>query len=242
MMTFRLRLKKISKPKHTRLKFDLEKLKDPNVLETFQAMIGGRFAPLIIMSNEDTDIDSMITTFNTAVTEAASEILGKHRQKKKPWNTAEILDLCDKRRELRKKRFEPEGSVKYKEMNNNIKRCMKKAKENWIREQCSETEQNLRKNNSKRTYQLVKDLTTVKQGKVTTVQDRSGKCLTEERQILKRLLEYCSDLYNYKANADPSVLNCPQTDTEDDHPIFREEVGAAVQSLKKGRLVSSLVL
>ena len=35
MMTFRLCLKKISKPKHTRLKFDLEKLKDPNMLETF---------------------------------------------------------------------------------------------------------------------------------------------------------------------------------------------------------------
>ena len=61
MMTFRLRLKKISKPKHTRLEFDLEKLKDPNMLETFQAMIGGRFAPLTIMSNEDTDTDSMIT-------------------------------------------------------------------------------------------------------------------------------------------------------------------------------------
>ena len=39
MMTLRL-LKKIIKPKHTRLKFDLEKLKDPNVLETFQAVIG----------------------------------------------------------------------------------------------------------------------------------------------------------------------------------------------------------
>ena len=128
-MTFRLRLKKISKPKHTRLKFDLEKLKDPNMLETFQAIIGGRFAHLTIMSNEDTDIDSMITTLNTAVTETASEILGKHCQKKKSWITAEILDLCDKRRELRKKRFELEGSEKYKEANNNIKRCMKKAKE-----------------------------------------------------------------------------------------------------------------
>ena len=105
MMTFRLRPKKISKPKHTRLEFNLEKLKDPNVSETFQAMIGGRFAPLTIMSNEDTD--SMIATLNTAVTETASEILGKHRQKKKTWITAEILDLCDKRRELRKKRFEP---------------------------------------------------------------------------------------------------------------------------------------
>ena len=145
-------------------------------------MIGGRFAPLTIMSNKDTDTDSMITTFNTAVT----EILGKHCQKKKPCITAEILDLCDKRKELRKKRFELEGSEKCKEVNNNIKRCMKKAKENWITEHCSEIEEHLRKNNSKRAYQLVKDLTTVKQGKATTVQDGSGKCLTEERQILNR--------------------------------------------------------
>ena len=63
----------------------------------------------------------MITTFNTTVTERASEILGKQRQKKKQqlWITADILDLCDKRRELRKKRSEPEGSEKYKEVNNN---------------------------------------------------------------------------------------------------------------------------
>ena len=122
----------------------------------------------------------MITTFNTAVTETASEILGKHHQKKKPWITAEILDLCDKRRELRKKRFEPEGSEKYEEVNNNIKRCMKKAKENWIGEQSNEIEENLRKNNNKRAYKLVKDSTNVKQGKATAVQDSSGKCLTEE--------------------------------------------------------------
>ena len=72
------------------------------------------------------------------------------------------------------------GSEKYKEVNKNIKRCMKKAKQNWIGEQCSEIEENLRKNNSKRAYQLVKDLTTVKQGKASTVQDHSGKCFTEE--------------------------------------------------------------
>ena len=42
--------------------------------------------------------------------------------------TAKILDLCDKRRELRKNRFEPEGAEKYKEVKNNIKRCIKKAK------------------------------------------------------------------------------------------------------------------
>ena len=56
---------------------------------------------------------------------------------------------------------------------------MKKAKENWIGEQCSETEENLWKSNIKRAYQLVKDLTTVKQGKAITIQDRSGKCLSK---------------------------------------------------------------
>ena len=101
MMTFHLRLKRIGKPKETRLKFDLEKLKDSNVLETFQAKIGGKFAPLTIMYNEDADMDSTITTFNTAVTETASEIRGKHRQKKKHCITAERFDLWDKRRQVR---------------------------------------------------------------------------------------------------------------------------------------------
>ena len=61
---------------------------------------------------------------------------------------------------------------------------MKKAKENWIGEQCSEIEENLRKNNSERAYQLVKDLSTLKQGKATTVQDPSGKCLAEDQETL----------------------------------------------------------
>ena len=73
----------------------------------------------------------------------------------------------------------------------------------------------------------MKEMTTVKQGKATIVQDRSGKCPTEEREILNRWTEYCSELYSYMANGDPSVLNCPKTHTEDDHPSLRIEVEAA---------------
>ena len=39
-----------------------------------------------------------------------------------------MIDLCNKRRELRKERLEPDGSEKYKKVNCNIKRCMKKEK------------------------------------------------------------------------------------------------------------------
>ena len=93
----------------------------------------------------------------------------------------------------------------------------------------------LRKNNSKKTYQLVKDLTTEKQGKVTTIQDKSGKCLTEENEILNRWTEYCSNLYNYETDGDPIVLDCPQIPDEEHHPILREEVEAAVKALKMGK-------
>ena len=42
-----------------------------------------------------------------------------------------------------------------------------------------------RKNNCRvDAYQLVKDLTTEKLGKSTFIQDKSGKCLTEENKIL----------------------------------------------------------
>ena len=56
-------------------------------------MIGGKFAPLTIKNNDDTDLDSMITTFNTAVTETANEILGNRRQKKKPGSLQKFL-IC----------------------------------------------------------------------------------------------------------------------------------------------------
>ena len=76
---------------------------------------------------------------------------------------------------------------------------MKKAKEVWIGAQCEEIETCLNKNNSKGAYQLVKDLTSEQQGRSSAIQDKSGKCLTDEKEILSRLTEYCSELYNYES-------------------------------------------
>ena len=110
---------------------------------------------------------------------------------------------------------------------------MKMANETWIQGQCQEVEACLRKNNSKKAYQVVKDLITEKQGKSTTIQDKTGKCLTEENEIRNRWTEYCS--VNYETDGDPIVLDCPQIPDEKHHPILREEVEAAVQALKMGK-------
>ena len=91
--------------------------------------------------------------------DTANEILGKHHTVKKPWVTIDVLDMCDKCRELKKKKSDTEGAKEYRAINHEIKKAMKKGKENWIDEQCQSIKDNL-KNNSKKAYQLVKDLTT----------------------------------------------------------------------------------
>ena len=47
---------------------------------------------------------------------------------------------------------------------------MKMEKETWIEKQCQDVKACSRKNNNKKAYQLVKDLTTEKQGKSTNIQ------------------------------------------------------------------------
>ena len=158
-MNVRLRLKKIVKPKQVRMKFALEKLKDPKIAQAFQAMIGGTFAPHTILEEENTDVETLNNKFNNAMTDTASVILGQHRHKKKPWVTIELLDMCDRRRVLKRGKNSPGGIYKYREINKEIRTGTKETKEKWIEEQCSEIEDNLNKNNNKRAVQVVKDLT-----------------------------------------------------------------------------------
>ena len=141
--------------------------------------------------------------------------------------------MSDKRRELKNKKHNAQGRSQYRDINKKIRKAIKQAKENWIEEQCEEIGINLTKNKTKRTYQIVKDLTTTKKGRASTIQDKSGKSLTEDQEILTRWTEYCSDLYNHETQGDCAVLTGPHSTNQDDLPILREEVEAAVTSLKK---------
>ena len=111
LMTTKLKLKSNFKTGKPRIQYDLEKLKDPEVLEIFQAKVGGKFAALSIV---DQNINDLTNDFNEGMKEAADEVLGKKRKKKQAWMTDEVLNLCDKRRELKQhKHKSEEGAVEY---------------------------------------------------------------------------------------------------------------------------------
>ena len=200
-------------------------------------MIGGKVALLTLLDAGDSNMDDLVNKFNVAVTEIAKETLGKYRHQKQPWVTPDIFHLCDKSSELKKDKFTIERAKQYNSVNQQTKKGMVKAREPWMEEWSQEIDDNLGKNNSKKAYQLVKDLTSSKQGRTTTIFDENGKRLTEDKDILNRWTEYCSEAYSHKAKGDPEVLkHLPVTNTNN-YPILREEVEAAVKSLKPRKVL-----
>ena len=76
------------KPTQPRLGFGLEKLRE--IACTLQTIISGKFTS---SRNDDIDIDidTMIITYNTTIVNAASQILGKERHRRKPWIIRDVL-------------------------------------------------------------------------------------------------------------------------------------------------------
>ena len=61
----------------------------------------------------------MIYTYNTAVTDIDSAIFGKERRTKNRMTT-DFMDLCDERRDLKKRWYDEEGAKEYRKTNKRV--------------------------------------------------------------------------------------------------------------------------
>ena len=109
---------------------------------------------------------------------------------------------------------------------------MKKAKEDWVNRKCKEIDTCFTHNNTKKAYQIVKDLTKPKQRASTNIQNKDGNCINYKKGVIIILSEYCSELYTFNNDNDTSLLNATEPTENDIYPILRSEVVSAIQSLK----------
>ncbi|GFR64464.1 craniofacial development protein 2-like [Elysia marginata] len=235
LATFKLMLNSKRKAKNPRLHFDLKKLRDPNISETFRAQIGGKFAALTLIDN---DVDTMANSLKEVLASTAEEVLGRKRRTIQPWVMNEVLDLCDKRMELRKRKFGSNVAMEnYQLANKAVRKKMKEAKEKWIDDQYVAIEQGMSSGRWKQTFSTLKMLTKTFQPKKNLIEDKDGRLLTDNEDIMQRWSEYCSDLYNYELQPDLSILSATrdQPETDDSPPVQKSEVEAAVKSLKLGK-------
>lgn len=108
----------------------MDKLKSDPTLKSFQEA----------MEKTDNSWEELKST----ITQNADKILGKHiLGPKKPWMTAEILELIKERNIWRNKDYE-----KYKRIKNTVTAECRSAKEKWMDENSAEIEYMINRNNN----------------------------------------------------------------------------------------------
>ena len=102
----------------------------------------------------------------------------------------EVLEICDKRRELKKKRFNSKvNQDSNRQINREIKKATKMAKEKWMQDRCSAIDNNMACNKTAAAFKTIKDLTKSKTTRTTVIEDMDGNLLNDRAAFSNRWKE-----------------------------------------------------
>ena len=234
LINMKLKLKVNSKPKTTRIRFDVNKLTNGKTADNYKDELEKQLKKLDI---HKFDLTASYKKIEDIISDSARRTIGKYRRKKQPWITNDILDLCDERRSL--KRAKNKNNIqlisKYRKVNNKIRNDMKTAKGQWIQMQCKSINEDMTYGrHNKRAYDTLKSLTKTPARSTSIIEDKNGQPLADEHSILKRWTEYYQELYNFPIKPDHSVIISQNTDNVDELLMLKLEVEDAIQKLEEG--------
>ena len=176
-----------------RARYDTNKLKEKNVLETFMITLQNRYQALEEESpdgeeEEEDEIEKEFHIMEEAYTKKAEEVLGRPRKKTKPWKTEESWALVDQRKEINKKilsthseRIKKRLRTEYKEKSKEVKRSIRSDKRKWMDGIASEAEDAARKQQMRTLYRLTKVLCNERPKSSTAILDKSGNLVSGKK-------------------------------------------------------------
>ena len=127
-----------------------------------------------------------------------------------------------------------------REANNRVKAEIRRAKEEWINDHCRKIQGGFETNNTRKSFQSLREFTTPKSNRISTMKDKNGKVITSKEDIEKCWTEYAKELSNYHIKTDPNILttlkqSAPTSDIDRTQNITRSEVTEARKYHKKGK-------
>ena len=120
----------------------------------------------------------------------------KKKCKKAKWLSVEALQTAEKTREVKSRR-EKEG---YTPPNADFQRIARRDKEDFLRDQCKEIEENNRMGKTRDLFKKIIDTKATFHTKMGTIKERNGMDLTEAEDIKKSWQEYTEELLKKRAS------------------------------------------
>ncbi|KAF7249083.1 Craniofacial development protein 2 [Varanus komodoensis] len=215
----RLKLKKVGKSTRP-LRYDLNHIPDEYTVE-----VTNRFKELDLIDRVPEELWMEVCNI---VQEAATKTIPKKKKcKKAKWLSEEVLQMAEERREAKGKG----ERERYKQLNAEFQRIVRRDKNAFLNEQCKEIEEN----NRMRTRDLFKKIGDMKgkfHAKMGMIKDQNGRDLTEAEEIKEMWHDYTEELYKKELNV-PDNHNGVVTDLEPD--ILECEVKWALGSLSNNK-------
>src|SRR3984885_7608136 len=230
----RIKLRTITNEK-TEKRFDVEKLEDNMIKWQYDTLIQEKWRQSSLGSTST--VEETWREIRTIYTETAQQVLGyREKRKKTPWISKEVLEMSDQRRAMKATKTHcEENRKKYNKMTREIKKKAKQCKEQWLEEKCNEAENSAGRQDTRRLFQIAKEICGNDNPKSATVKDKEGKVLEDKADIKNRWKEYYETLYNEENPVDSTVLDEIPSSNSHEHmeDILEEEVEAAIRNLKK---------
>ena len=234
----KLKLRKARKCNMQNQRFDVNKLKIPEIKHEFSVEIRNKFE--ILQDDAMLTIDSL----NQAMRETGEKILGYKQSKKKEWISRETLSKIEDRRNTKKKllstrseRLRERFATEHREKDKIVKNSARKDKRKYTEDLAKEAEEAAHQNDMKTVYQITRKLKgDFGQNCDRPVKDEDGTTLTSEDQKLRRWKEHFQKILN---RPEPAVLaDIPEAAEDLDinlGDITLAEVKDAINKLKNGK-------
>ena len=144
--------------------------------------------------------------------------------------TEDILHNMEQR-----KKYKNDNQIEYQRLNKEITNDCRKAKEQWLTDQCQEIEKLEKQHKTKEMHEKTNNFTNKKNTKkqASSIMNKDGKLHFEQEDISKRLVEYISNLYNDKRDDMPTF---PITSGE---KFLKEEVQRVIKSMKDSKAMGT---
>ncbi|KAL9976159.1 hypothetical protein ACROYT_G013418 [Oculina patagonica] len=218
--------------KLTARKYELSKLKVPEIKQRFVLELKNRFSCLAGTESDETgeddtqnaeSVEEKWSNIKKAYSETAKSVLGHRQRKSKTWISATSWRKIDERKKLKKKmeetrseRIRDRRRIEYNDKNKEVERSLRADKREWANALAREAEEAARMN---------------------MVKDQDGKLLTTEEEIRHRWQEHFNSVLNRPDPVAPAVVDDRQPNEIDvsDECITRQELKQALKNMKNGK-------
>ena len=228
---------KFKKSRSLPKRFNVEKLKDPDVVRAFQQRIGGYFEPLLQLV-ETNDIDTVYTAFKQVTNKATDELIGRVKHRKVDGLPQEVEKACEERRKARLAMLKDGNDVnvaRYRELNKDVKKSINKHKKENLEKKVVQMENDFQRNNSFNLFKTVRELEDKRTATPNLMQDKNGVKHTDPAQVLKVWEDHFKAHLNKEfPHKDDAINEIPNPAESESFPaISIEDVREAVKKMKK---------